>query len=457
MGTKTNHILSRPIYLYLYGLSFLVFKASAYFASVEWLTLLSCLFLYCAISYFFVFLLKKITKPVYAGIPVLIVWISIMHVVGISQVFGYSYSSIPLRFYVCFYCSVFILLFIACWVFLKISSVYAILFNQIANVFLSITTIVFLANGYQRAEKEKVDEQLHFHSHLPETPIKKHQDILWILMDEYASSASLKQQFSFHNPLDSFLEKNHFTVLPEMRTRFANTLFSVNSIFNMDDSIEPTNFYAGINLLRHGSLIPEMERLKYRFINLGFFNMEQHPMIADRSGYPYNYLEQLLSGTAFTMLYNKWKHSIKKCDSYNQEVLQRLNDSLSVSSTTPRFIWAHLPIPHTPFCRDKEGRLLTEDAFVEDDSVVVKRKYIEYLEYGNKAIVSLLSKHPDLSSKIVIISGDHGPRYGFLQNRAYSKWPFVAVFVPGQYDTVGLKKLNYISQLPGFLLQHLSR
>ena len=457
MAAKTDHILRKPLYLYLYGCSFLVFKASAYFASFEWLPFVNCLIVYFSVTYFLFELFKKITKPAYAGIPVMIIWISVLHVVGIAQLFDYPYSSIPFRFYLFFYCFVILLLIAACWWFLKMSARYAQIFNQVVNVFLIIATIIFFTNGYQRSRQEKVEEQLHYHAQLSEPHLKKYQDVVWILMDEYASSKSLAQQFSFQNTLDSFLENRHFLVLPDMHSRFGNTLFSVNSIFNMDDSVAPTNYYAGINLLRHGALIPEMERMKYRFVNLGFFNMEQHPMIADRSGYPYNYLQQLLSGTAFTMMHNKWKNAIEKCDSYNQEILQRLDDSLSVTSTSPRFIWAHIPIPHAPFCRDKDGQLLSEDASLSEDSMFVKRKYIDYLQYGNKAIMSLLDKHPDLSSKIVIITGDHGPRYTFLKDKNYRTWPYAAIFIPGNYDTAGLKKLNYISQLPGFIVEHLSR
>ncbi|MEO7531413.1 MAG: hypothetical protein ABIS69_08380 [Sediminibacterium sp.] len=155
------------------------------------------------------------------------------------------------------------------------------------------------------------------------------------------------------------------------------------------------------------------------------------------------------------MLYNKWKNSIAKCDKYSRAVFQKLGDTRIKKSTTPRFIWAHIPVPHEPFCRNKNGRLQEDSSYGGNDSAFIKRKYVDYLQYGNSMLLSLLEKHPDLSEKIVIISGDHGPRFPFQKNPDDKLSPYAAVQIPHHYDAVQLKKLHYISQLPGFLVQHI--
>jgi len=286
-------------------------------------------------------------------------------------------------------------------------------------------------------------------------PVKTN-DIVWILLDEYASSASLQKQFAFHNPLDSMLQQKGFYVLNNMRSRFNKTLFSLNAIFNEDDSLQPASFYSGVRLLRNSSWEPLLETAGYQFVNLGFFDIGNYEKMANRSGYPETYLEQLLSGTLFSMVYNNLKYTSEKCDRYNQDVLQKLTETLVAHSTRPKFVWAHLCLPHEPFCRNSQGEFINDSIYDESDAGHIKKNYLGYLQYGNSVIFRLLKDHPDLSKKIVIISGDHGPRYSFLKDKSYQKWPFAAVSMPGKFDTAALRKLQYISQLPAFISNYLS-
>lgn len=452
MGKIAERGLNAPLYVYIYGFVFLLYKTALSINSIHLLTAIGSLLLYILITHFLFSFFRLFTGSFWAGIPVLIIWGSILHVVSIAQLLGYSFAYIPFSFYVSLYLSV-VCLVIGLVYFLRRFSAYRFpLFNQMANVFLLLSCMVFLISGVKKAFDYQQENKIHLHAAIKKHPVIP-KDIVWILMDEYASSGSLKQQFGFRNPLDTFLKKAGFVVLPNMHSRFANTLFAVNSIFNNDDSIAPANFYHGIDLLRRGSLIPELEQSGYRFVNLGFFDLSQHPMVANRSGYPYTYPQQLFSGTLFGMIDNALKNTVSACDAYNRHIYQTLSDSLVSVSSVPRFIWAHLTIPHQPFCRNRIGQLQNEKEDGTNDSVLIKKNYIEYLQYGNSLLVQLFKKHPSLLQKIVIISGDHGPRYSFLHDKSYQFWPYAAVYVPIQFDTLGLKRLSYISQIPGVLFR----
>ncbi len=176
-------------------------------------------------------------------------------------------------------------------------------------------------------------------------------------------------------------------------------------------------------------------------------------MIADRSGYPYTFLQQILSGTLVSMIHSKWKNSIAKSDAYNQDILQKLDDSLSSKSVQKRFIWAHLTIPHEPFCRDSLGNLQEDKSYVASDSTLIKNQYISYLKYGNKRIIQLLDNHPDLKDKIVIISGDHGPRYPFLTDKRGQLDPYLAIRYPNKHTLIDNKEIIQLSSLPIILMQ----
>ena len=456
MGEKIDRLLSKPVYPFAYGCVFFVFKSSAYFGSFRILPSLCSLLIFFFVTRFLSRLLQKLTGAPIASLVTTLIWASLFHVVGVAQLFHYPYAYIPFKFYVAFYASVVLLCFIICMFSKGLSSLLQPSVYRICNVFLLMCCAVFLITGLKRSFQTKLENRVHDHMSPAYPDLVHHTDIVWILMDEYGASASLKEQFDFSNPLDSFLEKKHYCILQTMHSRENSTLFSVNSIFNLDDSIRPSSFYEGIELLRHGALIPLLESRGYTFVNLGFFDMAEHPMLADRSGYPYSYQQQLFSGTLFNMIYMHWKNLISRSDQYNSRILQNLSDQLSKSAPQPRFIWAHMTIPHEPFSRNRFGAIQKDTAVGEMDSLFIKRKYIDYLSYGNSILMSLIKQHPDLSDKIVIISGDHGPRFPYLNKKEYQKWPFAAIHFPDEYDTAGLNKLEYISQIPGFLLKHLS-
>ena len=452
-------ILSRPLYVFLYGISFAIFKISAYPASLSVLTLINFLFLYVVGAYILFKGFKEIMHHDLAGFAVMLLLCSLFHVMGVAQLFGYSYAYVPVSFYVKFYISVIVLIF-----FLSRIKKYALTnnfgkLNPILNVFLLFTILIFIVNGIKKNNDSIVETKEHFHSQVKRSNVSNSKDIVWILLDEYASSGSLKQQFSFVNPLDSQLEKKGFVILKDMHSLYANTLFSVNSIFNMDDSIVPSSYYEGVELLRHGSLIPTLEKSGYQFTNLGFFDLAEHPMLENRSGYPYSFLQQLLSGTIFNTVYTNMKFSKKSSDDYNHRVYLKLNETLDLKLNTPRFIWAHLAIPHEPFCRDENGLYRDEALFKDNisDTTQYKKLYVNYLQYANRLIISLINKHPDIANKIIVITGDHGPRYPFLTNKSLQKWPYAAIHFPDTYDTVGLQKLNTIAEIPSFLLDHISK
>lgn len=455
MGEAVNRSIQKPLYVYLYGLVFLIYKNAVYFPSFDIATAFCSLVLYFLITYLMVIFFQKVIGPAYAGIPVMITWLSILHVVSLAKGFGFSYSYIPVRFYGILYTAVALIIIGLCYGSRRIASLPMGAFHKTVNVFLLISCIVFLGAGIKRSYEYRIENRTHQQKEKNTLPPAT-KDIVWILMDEYASSGSLQQQFGSQNELDSFLSKAGFVLLPEMRSRFNNTLFSVNSIFHFDDSIAPSNFYEGIDLLRHNSLVPALERSGYTFINLSFFDINQHPMVANRSEYPYSFEQQLFSGTLFSMIAVKWNNTIRKCDNYNHQVYQSLQNTVSKKTTSPRFIWAHIPIPHQPFCRNSQGQLLADNHTDDEDTTLIKRHYIDYLQYGNSLLKNLLKQYPQMQDKIIVISGDHGPRYPFLRDKSYQLWPYAAVHIPGKFDTSGLKRLSYLSQLPEFLL-HSSR
>lgn len=450
MGKIISKLIAKPIYTYLYGLAFFCFKTSAYIGNFEYKTALIYLICFFILTFFIDRLVFSIIGSAYSALFALVIWMSVFHVVGIAQKLGYPYAYIPLKFYLTFY--FFVSAFLISIGFILVRKDYPSLLSKVLNVFFSITILVFFIDGIKSWFNTNQETLEHEHQ-VESRPHHDNKEIVWILMDEYGSSKSLEKLMGFQNPMDSLLKQRGFEVFEHAISRSSTTLFSVYSIFNLDDSVKPSSYYEGINLLRNSKLVPSLEKEGYRFVNLGFFDISGHSMITDRSGYPYTYLQQILSGTLVSMIHSKWKNSIVKCDAYNQDILQKLDDSLSAKSVQKRFIWAHLTIPHEPFCRDSLGNLQEDKSYVASDSTFIKTQYISYLKYGNKRVIQLLDKHPDLKEKIVIISGDHGPRYPFFTDKTDQLHPYLAIRYPNKYSGMDNQGIIQLSKLPLIIKQ----
>ncbi|MBV9987634.1 MAG: hypothetical protein JO301_08140, partial [Chitinophagaceae bacterium] len=295
MEEKMSSLLNKPIYPYLYLLAFLSYKSARYLPSFSLITALLFLLVTMTGCAILCFVFRRVSGSAYAGLAAGLLLASMLHVASIAQLAGYQYSYIPRRFYIFFYALVLIGIVLALVLLRRIPDKHAARLNRVANIFLLIISVIFIAQAaiirpWKNDLKPRSNSALSL-------PADSRKDIVWLLFDEYASSASLEQQFGFRNPLDSFLQQQGFLVLPRMKTRFNNTLFSVNAIFNEDDSVMPSSFYSGMAMIGSSSWEQFLERSGYRFINLGIFDIGASKKFSDRSGYPDTYLEQLITGT----------------------------------------------------------------------------------------------------------------------------------------------------------------
>jgi hypothetical protein len=313
--------------------------------------------------------------------------------------------------------------------------------NKGCNVFLLVLILIALINGFTRMYRTQTNKGA------ISNISKKYTGIVWVLMDEYPAAGLLKQYFNYADPLDSFLVQHHFVLLDSIRSRYPSTLFSINSIFNYDDSIPPENFETAIYRLRKSKWSDDIAQSHARFLNLDFIAIGNQQKLTGLGYFPDTYQKQLLYGSLFNNFMAAMEN--KEVDTYNTLVNKSLDSVLQKNPDGYKLIWAHFLIPHSPYFRNGQGHL-QEDNGEAHDAKTAKGKYIDYVEYGNSLIESLVKQHPVLENKILIISGDHGARFPFVNKKDWFK-PYCAIHFPSAFDTSSLKKLNYISQLPAWL------
>ena len=447
MEKKIIQALNKPIYPYLFGIFFVVYRTSLYFPFFNVFIFLSLL-----IAHFIIcFSISKISKIVFGYencnlsllLTLILLYNSTFLINEISTIFPFLW--IRNRYY----------LVIIVIVYFVLSSIESRKLKDrnilkgaiILNSFLIISCIISIGavffNEYRKPNQNNKNKY---------TTIAKKTGIVWILMDEYPNSICLLNQFDYKNSLDSFLISRKFYVFKEIYSRSSSTLASLNSIFNYDDTTKYQNFMEVAGELQKSKWINSLSLNKYSLNLYDFLTVGSKKSVYNLYIYPVDYLGQILSPTIF---YKILGSVFDVTDRYNQYIINELEESQNKKNDSATFSWYHVMIPHQPYFRDEVGHFQKVNLVNPNSSQKVKPLFLNYLKYGNTIIEKIIISHSDFKDKIVIISGDHGVRFPFIDPSEYTK-PYCAIYMPQAYDTLGLKKIKYISQLPDFLMKYLS-
>jgi hypothetical protein len=272
---------------------------------------------------------------------------------------------------------------------------------------------------------------------LPESIPPSLPDIYFIVVDGYARQDILAELYQFDNqPFINELERRGFQVASRSKSNYMQTALSVASTLNMDymNNINPA-------LPDRGQLIGQISHSQVRAILEGY----GYQIIAFSSGYlpteisdadiylasstiSQNYdLESLLAvNTIARPLFeigwidlpiSKYRATQDRI----QFIFQTLTSLPNIAS--PKFVFAHLLIPHPPFIFTEDGPITPDEYYILADgerlgaSVGVYQKgYSAQLEYTNSQILSTVDAILAGSDQppIIIIQADHGP--GLLLN-----------------------------------------
>ncbi len=443
MEKKRVGLMGQPIAPYIFGLYFIIYQSSNSFSSFILADAFLFMIIYCLVIGLIITILAKLFLLRYTTISILVFAVLFLF----SDYFRYEirdhlsiFSFRNRQYSVCLFCFITLLVYIEHKIMVRNIGLNRII-NKWCNLFLFFLIFIDLGNGFYNNYRE------HSMDGRTGKVIKKDIGIVWVLMDEYPSTASLQQYFNYTDPLDSFLIGEHFLLLESIKSRYAATIFSVNAIFNYDDCIRPKSYASSIHRLQRSKWAADIDHSNAKFLNLDFLTIGNQPKLMDLFYFPDTYGKQLLYGSLFFNAVVAQRSG--EVDRYNTLVNKSLDSVLQKDPDAYKLIWAHFLIPHMPYSRNRHGELRKNNEEAHE-AVTAKSQYIEYLEYGNTLITALLKKHPVLQNKIVIISGDHGVRFPFV-NKADWKKPYFAIHYPSAFDTASLKKIKYISQLPDWL------
>lgn len=340
--------------------------------------------------------------------------------------------------------------------------------SNAANI-LSLALVIFplyqlAANNVMTAQNERRNAvsvsgiTMNGHESVNEKP-----DVYYIILDMYGRDDVLLDRFHYDNSgFLAQLEDLGFVVARCSVTNYNMTELSLASSFNMNylDTLG-SQYNAGSkdrsglpSLIHHSAVRSIFEGMGYRFINFetGFTFTEIRD--ADEFLVP-SYVELknqqnpirvnafeslLIKTTAFVILSDvqtKWLTPVADAlDMRRVHVVRELYllDKLPTlaSEKEPKFVYAHILIPHPPFVFTKDGVTLELPSSYGEDGKGPNAKdysvgYRRQLDYINMRLIPILQQiiRDSATAPIIILQGDHGvdPKRSFILN---------AYYLPGQ-------------------------
>ena len=310
MGEKLNHWLEKPLFVYLFGMFFLVFKTSQYFSSFELGIFLLFLGIYAVITFLFIAISKKMGISKYIIGWLIIAWCTLLFKDAIFEIVANLFA-INLRVSQLIYIQL-----VLCILFLFVRRSQSIIFtkkaNKIINIFLFFLILLTFISGLKKDKQEKIHQEYIDAKTQPHIKITANHDIVWLLLDEYAAPTSLSSQFHFHDWLVDSLTNKGFFVFDKLPSRYDNTLLSINSLFNLDDTIAVSNFMNAANYLKQSKWVYQLKKAGYSFISLDFLPIDSNPSLQSLPFFPDNYTNQIIQNTAIPIIWFKLSGSVDK-------------------------------------------------------------------------------------------------------------------------------------------------
>jgi hypothetical protein len=275
-------------------------------------------------------------------------------------------------------------------------------------------------------------------------------DIYYIILDGYAREDFLRDDFGYDNsPFLNQLEEWGFVVAQKSKSNYAQTKLSFASSLNMDylqslrsDIVSGNNDSSPLNpMIMQSAVRGILEEFGYKIVayetgynwtqieDADFYLTKRTSKIGQfyaqgrMNGFEAMLLQNsvlLVVTDAAIVLPDVFTPKIEAPFQDHRErilfILDSLKDAPSIQS--PKFVFAHLVVPHPPFVFALEGKevvlpsqfTLTETTEIQDEVKYIEG-YLNQLIFINNQMESVLSEILANSEvpPIIVVQADHGP------------------------------------------------
>jgi len=294
-----------------------------------------------------------------------------------------------------------------------------------SKVFFVISLYLTLSTFGQAVIYEIKTNRFHLKiTHTPPIVLEKKSvkkpDIYYIIMDTYASNNVLKKTYKFDNSsFTNFLKQQGFVVFESAWSNYPKTCLSLASSLNMkyldelSEKLEKNYSDRSplFKMIENNPVIKILKNYGYNIIHIGsWWPATQRNKFADKNynlDYGSDFVRQLLLKSILKIFLKKYSHRFD----HARRVLFQFRTLCNVAKLkSPKFVFAHILLPHPPFVFDAQGNFLEKSVTNKTNS---KENYIQQLKFANKllikAILTILSHSKE---SVIILQADEGPYAG---------------------------------------------
>jgi hypothetical protein len=253
------------------------------------------------------------------------------------------------------------------------------------------------------------------------------RDIYYIILDRYASNATLKREFHYENSafLDSLRTRGFYVAL-QSKSNYLKTALSLASSLNLSYINTMTgkvgedcdDWQPAYGLLQDYRAWRFLRSKGYRFYHFGaWWEGTSQNDFADMNFNirPLREFTMLLLKLTVIYPYRERSTGLKKYMDFNDWELHHWRILYQFKTLAqmpydprPKFVFAHLLVPHEPFVFDSTGRYVTWE---ETEKLTYEQNYVNQLKFTNKQALSLVDSLQQRSriKPVILIQADEGP------------------------------------------------
>jgi hypothetical protein len=239
---------------------------------------------------------------------------------------------------------------------------------------------------------------------------------IWILVfDRYGSAESLRLNYGIEERLTPWLSEHGFHVTPNAHANYSRTSLSLSSVLNLDylDALPPGSAAERLRDHAAGRFLTD---LGYRYVHIGsIFGPTRssalatdNPLLENTSDFATALFDSTLASTIV-----RWV-SRSDLDPRRQRQadwarfqLDRLDETVDMPG--PKFVFAHLLLPHPPYVFDADGELVSDAADERRSRSEAYEAQMTYLDSRIKQLLEPMLARPETERPIVVVMADEGP------------------------------------------------
>jgi hypothetical protein len=254
------------------------------------------------------------------------------------------------------------------------------------------------------------------------------RDIYYLVFDRYGSADANERRFGItDNDLYDWLASRGFQVPADSRGAYRATDFSLAAVMNMqylDSLTEEIGPASDDRTPAHEMLAQHevgrfLKEQGYRYYHIGaWFEATASIPIADEnlSFDTTSEFESVLRDTTIVPAVEKvagrqtpettFRDRHREGTLFAFRQLHRLQ-----SAPGPKFVFAHLLLPHDPYVFRADGSVISEDEAKREEEKDLYRGHLAFANANIKSVVDDLLSGPDDEDPIVIVQADEGPLF----------------------------------------------